>query len=250
MTKKIPLVELFGPTIQGEGAVIGQQSYFIRLGLCDYKCRMCDSMNAVDPQQVRANSEWLTANDIAHRFILKHKPNSTKWVTISGGNPCIHDLSDLTHELKTHGFKLAVETQGTMFPSWLNDCDVVTVSPKGPGMGEKIDLEVFDEFMNYAYMNLSQKTNLKIVVFDQRDLEFVKLIHERYERYGFPIFMSLGNPFPPGLEPPALSWTEHFARLIGQYKLLFEDIQNDPLLSQLRFLPQWHLLVWGNAKGH
>lgn len=249
MTKKVPLVELFGPTIQGEGAVIGLQTYFIRLGLCDYKCRMCDSMNAVDPQQVRANATWLTPLEIAQKFIAYHKPNTTRWVTLSGGNPCIHDLTDLVLELRSNGFKTALETQGTKYPSWLADCDVVTVSPKGPGMGENTDFNILDDFLNFAYQNVPLKTSLKIVAFDQRDLEFIRAVYERYQRYDFPIYISLGNPYPPGLEPPKLTHKSHLETLLTQYEVLFQDIQNDPILSQLRFLPQWHVFVWANAKG-
>src|SRR6476661_4406823 len=86
--KPIPLMEVFGPTIQGEGLVIGQQTYFLRFGLCDYKCVMCDSMHAVDPHRVKANAEWLTQEEILNKLGSIYKPNSTRWVTLSGGNPC------------------------------------------------------------------------------------------------------------------------------------------------------------------
>lgn len=253
--KKIPLVELFGPTIQGEGAVIGQQTYFLRFGLCDYKCKMCDSMNAVDPQQVKANAQFLTQEEILDQFTAFWKQGSTRWITLSGGNPCIHDLSELVASLKQEGFKIAVETQGTFEPKWLSLCDVVTVSPKGPGMGEKTDLVVLDEFMHQSYMHWPDQTNIKVVIFDQRDLEFAKLLYERYKRYGFPFYLSLGNPYPPGATTGVVlgSTTEdhklHMDILVQRYKMLLEDIQFDPILSQMRFLPQWHVFVWGNDKG-
>ncbi|MGB2992770.1 MAG: 7-carboxy-7-deazaguanine synthase QueE, partial [Paenisporosarcina sp.] len=40
---KIPVMEIFGPTIQGEGMVIGQKTMFVRTGGCDYSCSWCDS---------------------------------------------------------------------------------------------------------------------------------------------------------------------------------------------------------------
>ena len=40
---KIPVMEIFGPTIQGEGAVIGQKTMFVRTAGCDYSCSWCDS---------------------------------------------------------------------------------------------------------------------------------------------------------------------------------------------------------------
>lgn len=251
--KKIPLVEMFGPTIQGEGAVIGQQTYFLRFGLCDYKCKMCDSMNAVDPKQVKANAQFLTQEEIFERFMAFHNPGSTRWITFSGGNPCIHDLSTLVASLVAEGFKIAVETQGTFIPEWLGSCDVVTCSPKGPGMGEKTNLVVLDEFVSQGYIHFPFGLNLKVVVFDQRDLDFAKELKQRYVRYNFPFYLSLGNPYPPGhldvMGEGIANHQAHMTVLINRYKMLFEDIQNDPLLSQMRFLPQWHTFVWGNAKG-
>lgn len=248
--KKIPLVEMFGPTIQGEGAVIGQQTYFMRFGLCDYKCKMCDSMNAVDPQQVRANARMLTQMEIADEFLNKtYVPGSTKWITLSGGNPCIHDLSALITILKQAGFKFAVETQGTFSPDWLSVCDIITVSPKGPGMGEDTALSQLDTFIDATYP-YHDNVNFKIVCFDQRDLEFAKMIYERYGDLGVPFYLSLGNMFPPGTpEGDSLDPHLHVAALLGSYRQLFEDISLDPILSSMRFLPQWHIFLWGNAKG-
>ena len=40
---KIPVMEIFGPTIQGEGMVIGQKTMFVRTAGCDYSCAWCDS---------------------------------------------------------------------------------------------------------------------------------------------------------------------------------------------------------------
>lgn len=247
--KKIPLVEMFGPTIQGEGAVIGQQTYFMRFGLCDYACKMCDSMHAVDPVQVKQNAQWLTQEEIAGLFQQLWVPDSTRWISLSGGNPCIHDLSQLISTLKRLGFKFAVETQGTRHPAWLSMCDIITVSPKGPGMGEKTNIEELDLFYSYVMSANPTAVNMKVVVFDQRDLEFAKMIWERYAHMGVPFYLSLGNPYPPGLFPKDPDWAYHMAELVGRYKMLFDDIKQDSILSTMRFLPQWHTFVWGNEKG-
>jgi 7-carboxy-7-deazaguanine synthase len=257
MSKKIPLVEMFGPTIQGEGAVIGQQTYFFRFGLCDYECKMCDSLHAVLPREVKANAEWLTQQEIWQKFHRNFwQPNSTKWVTFSGGNPCIHDLSELVHELRSHGFQINVETQGTFTPSWLEHVEIVTVSPKGPGMGEHCDLKVLDEFYRQvnSFPTIILCTTIlctKIVVFDERDLEFARMIIERYGNAAGSVYLSLGNfqPPPPNIPASALSSLDLHHSLIGAYKKLFDQIKFDPLLSQVRFLPQLHQLIWGDERG-
>ena len=62
------MIEVFGPTIQGEGAEAGLPCNFVRLGGCDFRCSWCDTMYAVDPAEVRANAERMTAEQIVDRL--------------------------------------------------------------------------------------------------------------------------------------------------------------------------------------
>lgn len=260
--KRLPVMEVFGPTIQGEGLVAGTQTYFIRFGLCDYRCTKCDSLHAVDPASVKANASWLVTSEIINR--LKNLDGFAPWVTLSGGNPAIHDLTELVLELNRLGYKVAVETQGTLAPSWLHMVDVLTVSPKPPGMGETFEPDKFGAFMDRFYRHPG--FNIKIPVFSAMDLEFAASIAELcggwFAELPNVFYLSLGNPWPPTLDPEfvqepvyahnsaALMDDEHLAlRLLKEYKSLYDDIRNDVRLRMYRFLPQLHVLVWGNAKG-
>jgi 7-carboxy-7-deazaguanine synthase len=212
-------------------------------------------MHAVDPKQVKANALWLTQDEICktlQRQAYSFYPNSTKWVTFSGGNPCIHDLTTLVNMLREDGWMIAVETQGTLAPAWLHRCNIITISPKGPGMGENTDLNVLDEFID-RLGPATHKANLKVVIFDARDLEFAKMIYERYlivKGLALPFFLSQGNPYPPGyFEEEHPDFTNYVMLQIGNYKYLFDQIKNDPLLSKVRLLPQFHSWLWGNEKG-
>ncbi len=249
--KPIPVVEMFGPTIQGEGAMIGMQTYFIRFGLCDYKCKMCDSMHAVDPNQVRQNAKWLTQDQVFEEFMTLYATGSAKTVTFSGGNPAIHDLQDLVDSLKEEGFRIVVETQGTFHPSWLGGVDGVTISPKGPGMGEKLEMDKLDAFIEDLYNMGSAPLNLKVVIFDERDLEVARMMYERYTKIlGIPLFLSLGNPYPPGLDEDVVNGSMDLVEeLASRYRMLFDEIKTDPILSNAIFTPQLHVFIWGNAKG-
>jgi 7-carboxy-7-deazaguanine synthase len=256
VNKKVPLVECFGPTVQGEGAVIGQQTYFLRFGLCDYKCTMCDSMHAVDPAQVKKNAKRLTQSEIfdvlcAYRDL---QGVSTKNVTFSGGNPCIHDLGNLATLLNYNGWEIAVETQGTFCPDWLHRVDTITCSPKGPGMGERCELDKLDAFMSKFHYHTG--LNMKIVVFGGPDLEFAAKMFERYVEAKQDIlesdfYLSLGNPFPPGMEPTGEdnSQRTHRDRLILAYEELLQRVMHHPVLHRVKFLPQLHVLVWSNKQG-
>lgn len=257
LIKKLPLMEVFGPTLQGEGVVIGQQTYFIRLGLCDYKCEMCDSIHAVDPQRVSANAEWLTQHEILAKF-LKHvnaTPCSTNWVTLSGGNPAIHDLTWLTEELVDRCFRIAIETQGTFCPDWLKYCEVVTCSPKGPGMGERFEPDKFQHFLNEAKphgdgdFDLERSLNVKVVIFNRADIEFADRIAGLMISTGISLdklYLSQGNPYPPGYPFQPSDLPEY---LRGEYLHTFEKLKTHPTLSACKFLPQLHVWLWANKQG-
>lgn len=251
--KKIPLVEKFGPTIQGEGATIGLQTYFLRFGLCDYRCTMCDSMHAVDPLQVKANAQWLTQDEIAALFIHSDPTKNVymsgaDWITLSGGNPCMHDLSHLVSRLRGWGYHIAVETQGTFCPKWLWDCDIITCSPKGPGMGEKFEEDKFKAFL--TRMAGKRGFNCKVVIFDQKDLEFAERVATRWVNSGFSLndfYLSQGNPFPPNHLPSA---PENLVDVLRQeYLTMFELIKVMPHLAHTKWLPQWHVWLWANRQG-
>jgi 7-carboxy-7-deazaguanine synthase len=55
MKERIRISEIFGPTIQGEGPLIGRPTVFVRTGGCDYRCSWCDTLYAVLPEY---RDEW------------------------------------------------------------------------------------------------------------------------------------------------------------------------------------------------
>src|SRR4051794_10337522 len=106
----LPVVEIFGPTVQGEGPDAGVPAYFVRFGGCDWRCTWCDSMHAVDPAEVRANAERLTVEQIVER-VGRLSPGP-RLVVLSGGNPALLELGALVVELHAQDLRVAVETQG------------------------------------------------------------------------------------------------------------------------------------------
>lgn len=250
--KRIPIMETFGPTVQGEGIQIGVQTYFMRFGLCDYKCTMCDSMHAVDPKSVKANGRFMTQVEIFEDFMKcgVYQGPTCEWMTFSGGNPCIHDLQILVALLRGAKLKINVETQGTLWKPWIADCECVTISPKGPGMGEVTVIDVLDEFLRNCWMNGINPV-MKIVVFDQRDLDFAIEMYSRFaNQYQFAgWFLSLGNPAPTGIKSQFNTHPERVMDALYRYKYLLEDIQQSQVLAKFRFLPQFHWMLWGEELG-
>jgi 7-carboxy-7-deazaguanine synthase len=227
--KRFPVIEIFGPVIQGEGAMIGQQTHFVRLGGCDYRCAWCDTMYAVLPEEVRENSIPMNADEIVER-LLDLNP-STPWVTLSGGNPALHQLDALIDALDEAGFKAAVETQGTIYRRWLERCALVTVSPKPPSSGMNQDLATLERFTQLPGINF------KVVVFDDDDLDFARVVHQRYS--AIPFYLQVGNDLD----------GDDRDSLLQKLDWLSTKALNDPEMNNAVVLPQLHVLLYGNRRG-
>jgi len=236
----VPVIEVFGPTIQGEGALAGHRTMFIRFGGCDLRCKQCDSMHAVDGASIRKLATYVTPRHLGERLVATWEYDDARapWVTFSGGNPCLWDLDVLVDILRGASYKIAVETQGTYWKSWLNKCDLVTVSPKGPGMGEKCDRTLLKKFLN----SCSARTVLKIVCFEEPDLDLAEELHAEYP--DLPLYLSVGNSWIPGTR---ISLKVHRNCLLETYEWLVTSSLRRPKLRDAIVLPQLHALIWGNA---
>ncbi|MEQ9446083.1 MAG: 4Fe-4S cluster-binding domain-containing protein, partial [Rhodospirillaceae bacterium] len=140
---KFPVIEMFGPTLQGEGPMIGVRTHFIRFGGCPYRCKWCDSLYAVLPEEVKKNATRMTAHEISERISKLDKSN---WITLTGGDPVMYDLNSVVEVLGDH--KLSVETEGALWHDWLKSVEQVVVSPKAPssGMSEKTDWDILAKY--------------------------------------------------------------------------------------------------------
>src|SRR6185437_15824913 len=109
---KSPVLEIFGPTIQGEGMVIGQKTMFVRTAGCDYRCSWCDSAFTWDGS-AKDDIILMTAEDI-YNELQRLGENRFSHVTLSGGNPALlPGLDALVSLLHENGIDVAVETQGS-----------------------------------------------------------------------------------------------------------------------------------------
>ena len=232
VAKKYPIIEIYGPVIQGEGAVAGHQTLFVRFGGCDYRCSWCDSLYAVLPEEVKKNATFMTAEEIWQEVVRlgPHCP----WVTLSGGNPAIHDLTELVRMLQQRSKKkVCVETQGSIFRMWLADCDLVTLSPKPPSSGMETNWDVLDKCIEVCKLNAV----LKVVVFDDRDFEYAKSVHLRYP--AVPFYLQVGNSV----------GQDNAEALLRKLEWLWEKTIADPDMADVVVLPQLHVLVYGNKRG-
>ena len=189
MAAKIPVLEIFGPTIQGEGRVIGRKTMFVRTAGCDYRCSWCDSAFTWDGS-AKEDIKLMTAEEIYNQ-LKKIGGDRFDHVTISGGNPAlikgIQDLVDLFEEKQIY---TALETQGSKFQPWMRQINDLTISPKPPSSNMKPNIDILDSVIEQC---IESTLNLKVVIFDDDDYEFAKMIHHRYPN--IPFYLQVGNPY-------------------------------------------------------
>ncbi|WP_226666124.1 7-carboxy-7-deazaguanine synthase QueE [Metabacillus litoralis] len=239
--KRIPVLEIFGPTIQGEGMVIGQKTMFVRTAGCDYSCSWCDSAFTWDGS-AKEDIRQLTAEEIWSE-LFELGEDRFSHVTISGGNPALlTNLHEFVSLLKQNGKKIAIETQGSKYQDWLKDIDDLTISPKPPSSGMITNFEKLDEIIEKVVVDSQNSISLKVVVFDLTDLSYAKKVHLRYP--SIPFYLQVGNEDVYELDTNQLVTT-----LLEKYEWLIDQVIDDKDLNDVRVLPQLHTLVWGNKRG-
>lgn len=138
--KELLVNEIF-ETIQGEGSYTGTPSIFVRLQGCPVGCSWCDTKHTWDilPENRTDSIEVINktqespthfAADVDGLLTLfKQQGYSATHVVITGGEPCMYDLTDFTTSLHNSGYTSQIETSGTFEVK----CDAntwVTLSPK------------------------------------------------------------------------------------------------------------------------
>jgi 7-carboxy-7-deazaguanine synthase len=230
------IAEIFGPTIQGEGALIGQPTVFVRAGGCDYRCVWCDSLHAVDSAYRQTWAAMTT--DTVWSEITRLSKGKPLTVSLSGGNPAIQDFTALIARGHTEGYRFACETQGSIARPWFADLDTLVLSPKPPSSGETVDWDDFDACL--AAAKGAAAVVMKIVIFDAQDYDWARTTADRYP--ALPLYLQPGNlevdPAVP-VDPQGLA-----DRLLWLVEKTMDDGWFTP-----RVLPQLHVLLWGNKRG-
>ncbi|WP_270169198.1 7-carboxy-7-deazaguanine synthase QueE [Paenibacillus sp. SYP-B4298] len=241
MTARFPVMEIFGPTIQGEGRVIGRKTMFVRTAGCDYSCSWCDSAFTWDGTG-KEEIEWLSTSDIMERLLLLDAQGCGH-VTLSGGNPALlKHLGELVDVLHRHQIEVALETQGSRWQEWFLQIDQLTISPKPPSSGMQTDWGVLDDLIGRLVSSSHPDVSLKVVLFDEADLEYAIQVHQRYP--SLPFYVQAGNDDLSEADNGKL-----LLRQLARYEQWVERIMSTPQLRQVSVLPQLHTWLWGNKRG-
>ncbi|WP_078544565.1 7-carboxy-7-deazaguanine synthase QueE [Litchfieldia alkalitelluris] len=239
---KVPVMEIFGPTIQGEGMVIGQKTMFVRTAGCDYSCSWCDSAFTWDGsgkdliKQMDADEIWEELVELGGKGF--------SFVTISGGNPALlKNLSHLIDILKENKIKIGLETQGSKWQDWFLKIDELTISPKPPSSGMVTDFEALDMIISRVKSgDFNSQMSLKVVVFNDEDYSYAKSVHLRYP--DVPFFLQVGNE-----DNQTTDNGQLVEQLLQKYEWLINKAMDDHELKDIKVLPQLHTYIWGNKRG-
>ena len=145
----LPVMEAFY-TLQGEGFHQGRAAYFIRLGGCDVGCVWCDVKESWDASK----HPLINITSI----VAEAKKYPGRLAVITGGEPLMHDLSELTTALQEAGFETNMETSGSSPLS--GEWDWICLSPK--------------KFKAPLPESIPAANELKIVVFNLHDFDWAE----------------------------------------------------------------------------
>lgn len=235
--KPILVSEIFR-TIQGEGALVGRPTVFVRTGGCDYACDWCDTLYAVLPQH---RAEWtpLNATEILDR-VFALSGGHPVLITLSGGNPALQPLGPLLELGGARGCTFALETQGSVVRSWFSQLDYLVLSPKPPSAGMMERREIIAECLQAA--GRKPQVSLKVVVFDEADYGFARAMRARFP--SVPFYLQPGNHTPDQGAGEAIDVGGITCRLEWLIERAGRDGWHD-----VTILPQLHTLLWGNKRG-
>lgn len=142
---ELPLMEDFY-SLQGEGFFSGRPAYFIRLAGCDVGCHWCDVKESWDASIHKPVSVSEIVNGVVNA--------GADFAVITGGEPAMYDLTNLTKALRESGIVIAIETSGAY--ELIGNFDWICLSPK--------------KFKQPLESNFQKADELKMIIFNKHDL--------------------------------------------------------------------------------
>lgn len=225
----VRLSELFS-SLQGEGPSLGSPALFVRLALCNLRCRWCDTRYTWDFERYDYEREVFTLS--AEELVARIVSSGARRVIFTGGEPLLQQraLQRVIGALDP-ATQIEIETNGTLAPeaALLARVNQWNVSPKlahaGDDAARRIRLEAL------RALRQSERAFLKFVVESAGDSEeILALVRE-------------------------LDWPAERVCLMPQATSASELTQRSGFVAELcqragfRFSPRLHVLLWGGERG-
>ena len=215
-------------SIQGEGALAGVPSVFVRTSGCNLRCVWCDTpYTSWQPE-----GDELSLDEILAR--VGAYPQA-RHVVVTGGEPMIApQIVELTDRLRAQGLHITIETAGTVFKPAA--CDLMSISPKLAHSTPAGDWAAVHERLRIQPAELQRLMNaynyqLKFVVADPRDIDEIGVLLEQLAADRSKVIL-----MPEGIDPQVLRergrWLAEICKREG-----------------FRFSPRLHVDLYGNVRG-
>ncbi len=153
-------------SIQGETSYTGIPCTFIRLAGCNLRCSYCDTKYAYE------EGIELTENEIINEVTLI----GVNLVEITGGEPLLQKGTfHLIERLISEGYKVLIETNGTLSIKNVDSRATIILDIKTPGSGMWEDMDL----SNFDYIKPADE--VKFVITDRTDYEWSKNMIYKYD---------------------------------------------------------------------
>lgn len=160
-------------TLQGEGIYAGVPAVFIRLGGCNLACDFCDTEFeefAVLPLVDIIEKARKLAVNAKGEFVRK-------LAVITGGEPLRQNIAPLCEELLAAGFKVQIETNGTLYRKLPKEIEIIC-SPKNTGQG----------YMPLRRDLLERISAIKFII-SEADKKYNNVVEIGQSEYNIPVFV-------------------------------------------------------------
>jgi 7-carboxy-7-deazaguanine synthase len=217
--------------MEGEGLEIGIPKVFIRTQGCNVGCKCCDTLQALNPY----GGTEMQVDDILDKVLLLSSHGQFfNHITITGGSPLNCDIAELTkliQILHLAGFWVAIEESGQAYNEEIFKlCDFLSIDAKSPSTGVVLNGEAHNRILN----NFVEKTQIKIIVANEEDLDFA----EKYcHIYGFCKNIVI---------TPCWNLTEGLETLKARTKWIHSEVLKRGL--NVRVILQMHKVIYGCAR--
>jgi 7-carboxy-7-deazaguanine synthase len=243
--------EIFGPTIQGEGKLIGTPSIFIRVGKCNMRCEgfsveyetpsgikkcSCDSYYAVD---TAFKDMWhkMSCEDII-KEVERLKPNYNVDIVITGGEPLLYwnnkEFQELLKYYVTNDYKVTIETNASLNINIVQDYQKeilfsmsVKLSNSLEPLKKRVNISTLTEILNKT-----KDSYLKFVIdneFKKEAIQEIKTIISQIPKVEV-YLMPMGDT----------------AKQIRENS---EQIINMAIENGFKYCDRLHIRVWDNKRG-
>jgi 7-carboxy-7-deazaguanine synthase len=165
MTNTADIIEIFS-SVQGEGLFIGQRHIFIRFKSCNLNCSFCDT-------DKESGYETLDVQAVIKKIDDLNLYNTHNTIALTGGEPLLYVefLLNLLPEIRDRGFKVFLETNGTLADNLdkiISYVDIISVDIKLPSVSK--DRPCWKEHKAFLERAFEKEFFIKVIVSNEIDM--------------------------------------------------------------------------------